>query len=106
MPKACACSNLLPGWCRCSPELREGLASSTNGVVIGAFALEKKMHYPVMTEKQLATRWKISVKTLRRWRLDMTGLVWRKLFRYVRYPGDDVLEFERQSAQHWILLEL
>lgn len=42
------------------------------------------MHYPVMTEKQLATRWKISVKTLRPWRLDKVGPVWRKLFRYVR----------------------
>ncbi len=28
------------------------------------------MHYPVMTERQLAFRWKISLKTLRRWRLD------------------------------------
>lgn len=27
------------------------------------------MHYPVMTERQLAFRWKISLKTLRRWRL-------------------------------------
>ncbi len=60
------------------------------------------MHYPVMTEKQLATRWKISVKTLRRWRLDMAGPVWRKLFRYVRYHDSDVLDFERQSAQHWM----
>ena len=60
------------------------------------------MHYPVMTEKQLATRWKISVKTLRRWRLDKVGPVWRKLFRYVRYHDSDVLDFERQSAQHWM----
>ena len=28
--------------------------------------MEKKMHYPVMTERQLAFRWKISLKTLRR----------------------------------------
>ncbi|MGH8430442.1 MAG: hypothetical protein ACREUF_08570 [Solimonas sp.] len=42
------------------------MASVANSVVMGAFAMEKKMHYPVMTEKQLATRWKISVKTLRR----------------------------------------
>lgn len=31
------------------------------------------MHYPVMTERQLAFRWKISLKTLRRWRLDGEG---------------------------------
>lgn len=37
---------------------------------MGASVLEKKMHYPVMTERQLAARWKISLKTLRRWRSD------------------------------------
>ena len=37
------------------------------------------MHYPVMTERQLAFRWKISLKTLRRWRLDGEGPVWHKL---------------------------
>lgn len=36
------------------------------------------MHYPVMTERQLAFRWKISLKTLRRWRLDGEGPVWCK----------------------------
>jgi len=64
---------------------------------MGAFAVETKMHYPVMTEKQLATRWKISVKTLRRWRLDKVGPVWRKLFRYVRYHDSDVIDFERRT---------
>ena len=39
-----------------------------NSVVMGSSDLEKKMHYPVKTERQLAARWKISLKTLRRWR--------------------------------------
>ncbi|MGI9132740.1 MAG: helix-turn-helix domain-containing protein, partial [Rhodoferax sp.] len=43
------------------------------------------MHYPVMTEKQVADRWQVSLKTLRRWRLDGEGPVWHKLFRHVRY---------------------
>ena len=43
------------------------------------------MHYPVMTEKHLADRWQVSLKTLRRWRLDGEGPVWHKLFRQVRY---------------------
>ena len=43
------------------------------------------MHYPVMTEKHLAERWQVSLKTLRRWRLDGEGPVWHKLFRQVRY---------------------
>lgn len=68
---------------------------------MGASVLEKKMHYPVMTERQLAARWKISLKTLRRWRSDNEGPTWHKLFQYVRYHEADVLDFERQSAQHW-----
>ena len=36
------------------------------------------MHYPVMTERQVAARWKLSLKTLRRWRLDKEGPIWRK----------------------------
>ena len=59
------------------------------------------MHYPVMTERQLAARWKNSLKTLRRWRSDNEGPTWHKLFQYVRYHEADVLDFERQSAQHW-----
>ena len=38
------------------------------------------MHYPVMTEKHLADRWQVSLKTLRRWRLDNEGPVWHKLY--------------------------
>ncbi len=59
------------------------------------------MHYPVMTERQVAALWKISLKTLRRWRLDNEGPIWHKLFHHVRYHEADILEFERQSAQHW-----
>lgn len=58
------------------------------------------MHYPVMTEKQVADRWQVSLKTLRRWRLDGEGPVWHKLFRQVRYHDADILEFEQRSAQH------
>lgn len=43
------------------------------------------MHYPVMTEKQVADRWRVSLKTLRRWRLDGDGPVWHKLFRHVHH---------------------
>jgi hypothetical protein len=66
--------------------------------------LEKKMHYPVMTERQVATRWKVSLKTLRRWRLDNEGPIWHKLFHHVRYHEADIFEFERQSAQHWMAI--
>lgn len=62
------------------------------------------MHYPVMTEKHVADRWQVSLKTLRRWRLDGEGPVWHKLFRHVRYHEADILEFERRGAQHLMTL--
>lgn len=62
------------------------------------------MHYPVMTERQVALRWRISLKTLRRWRLDNEGPIWHKLFHHVRYHEADIIEFERQSAQHWMAI--
>jgi hypothetical protein len=58
------------------------------------------MHYPLMTEKQVAARWKVSLNTLRRWRLDNEGPAWHKLFHHVRYHEAGILEFERQRAQH------
>ena len=60
------------------------------------------MHYPMMTERQVAARWKLSLKTLWRWRLDKEGPIWNKLFHHVRYHETDIFEFERQSAQHWM----
>lgn len=60
------------------------------------------MHYPVMTEQQVAARWKASLKTTRRWRQDKVGPTWHKLFRHVRYHEADVFDFEQQSAQHWL----
>lgn len=59
------------------------------------------MDYPVMSEWQVAHRWKISTKTLRRWRASGEGLRWHKLFNLVRYHKADVLEFERRGAQYW-----
>lgn len=71
----------------------------------GASVLEKKkMRYPVMTEKHVADRWQVSLKTLRRWRLDGQGPIWHKLFRHVRYHEVDILEFERRSAQFLMTL--
>ena len=57
-----------------------------------------------MTEKHVADRWQVSLKTLRCWRLDGEGPVWHKLFRHVRHHEADVLEFEHSSAQHLMTL--
>jgi hypothetical protein len=43
------------------------LAFMAKRVVMVAFGEETKMHYPVMTERQVAARWKVSLKTMRRW---------------------------------------
>ncbi len=59
------------------------------------------MHYPVMTERQLATKWRISLKSLRRWRQSGEGPVWHKLFHHVRYHEAEVLAFEKLGASHW-----
>ena len=67
-----------------------------------AFAKKTKMHYPVMIDQQVAARWKVSLKTMRRWRQDKIGPAWHKLFHYVRYREPDVFDFEQQSAQHWL----
>ena len=49
------------------------------------FAADTKMHYPVMTEQQVAARWKGSLKTMRRWRRDKVGPTCHKLFHHVRF---------------------
>ncbi len=57
------------------------------------------MHYPVMTEKHLAKPWQVSLKTLRRWRLDGEGPAWHKLFSHTdgwRPRGQG-----RKPRQHW-----
>jgi hypothetical protein len=71
---------------------------------MGSSVQEKTMHYPVMTEKHLADRWRFSIKTLQRWRLNGEGPLWHKLFCHVRYHEADILEFEHRSAQHLMTL--
>jgi hypothetical protein len=66
---------------------RPRLASKANSVVMVTFAVETKMHYPVMTEQQVAARWKVSLKTMRRWRQDKVGPTWHKLFHHVQREG-------------------
>ena len=61
------------------------MASTANSVVMVTFAVDTKMHYPVMTEQQVAARWKVSLKTMRRWRRDKVGPTCHKLFHHVRF---------------------
>jgi hypothetical protein len=49
-------------------------------LVIGG-SVEERMRSPVMSGRQAAARWKVSPKSLRRWRLDKEGPIWRKPLR-------------------------
>ena len=52
-----------------------------------------------LNEKELAVRWGLSVKTLRRWRQEELGPVFCKLGRRVTYLLRDIEAFEQQCAR-------
>ncbi len=53
-----------------------------------------------LNETELATRWRLSVKTLRRWRQEHLGPVFCKLGARVTYLVCDVEAFERRVSRH------
>ena len=61
--------------------------------------LEDEMPDEFLTEQELAARWKMSAKTLTRWRTIRRGPPFLKLGQTVRYAMSDVLEFERQGLR-------
>ncbi len=55
------------------------------------------MQKMAINEMELAERWGLSPKTLRRWRLEGCGPKYMKLSRRVVYPLDEILDFERRT---------
>ncbi len=53
-----------------------------------------------LDEYELATRWGLSVKTLRRWRQQQLGPIFCKLGSRVTYLISEVEAFERRVARH------
>lgn len=53
-----------------------------------------------LDETELATRWGLSVKTLRRWRQEQLGPVFCKLGARVTYLISEVEAFERRASRH------
>jgi hypothetical protein len=53
-----------------------------------------------LDENELATRWGLSVKTLRRWRQEQLGPVFCKLGARVTYLIPEVEAFERRVSRH------
>ena len=49
----------------------------------------------LLTRAELAERWRISDRTLDRWRTGARGPAWLKLNGRMLYRTEDVLEFER-----------
>lgn len=47
-----------------------------------------------MTERELASRWRVSGRTLQRWRGERYGPAWVNVGGSIRYPMDEVLAFE------------
>ena len=53
-----------------------------------------------LNENELATRWGLSVKTLRRWRQEQLGPVFCKLGARVTYLISEVEAFERRVSRY------
>lgn len=53
-----------------------------------------------INEFQLASRWAISVRTLRRWRQEQIGPVFLKLGSRVTYPLAEIESYERKVARY------
>jgi len=53
-----------------------------------------------LDEYELAARWGLSVKTLRRWRQEQLGCVFCKLGSRVVYLLSDIEAFERRVSRH------
>ncbi|MCK5778779.1 MAG: helix-turn-helix domain-containing protein [Rhodospirillales bacterium] len=59
----------------------------------------KKVHLSddetaLLTEKQLAKKWNVSIKTIQAWRFKGIGIRYVKIGRSVRFRLRDVLEYE------------
>ncbi len=52
-----------------------------------------------LDENELAIRWGLSVKTLRRWRQEQLGPIYCKLGASVRYQISAIEQYERQVAR-------
>ena len=53
-----------------------------------------------LTENELAARWRLSVKTLRRWRQEQLGPIFCKLGARVTYLISEIEAFERRVSRY------
>ncbi len=55
---------------------------------------------PLISQSQLAHRWRLSLSTIERWRCEGKGPVYLKLRGQVRYRLEDVEAFEEKSTRN------
>jgi len=67
---------------------------------VQAEASDCKVHRLALNEYELAARWGLSVKTLRRWRQEQLGPVFCKLGARVTYLISEVEAFERRVSRN------
>jgi excisionase family DNA binding protein len=83
-------------WTR-KEEGRQDDREASTGSFGDSFTSEVKMGAKFLTETEVADRTKISLGTLRRWRLENRGPLFHKFGSLVRYPEDELAHWE--SAQ-------
>lgn len=52
-----------------------------------------------LTQRQLAVRWAISIRTLERWRVDAQGPQWLRIGNSIRYRLRDVMAYEAEHIR-------
>lgn len=58
-----------------------------------------------LTQRELARRWRISGRTLERWRADGYGPAWYHLGGSIRYRLDEIATFETQQRRKSVASE-
>lgn len=71
--------------------------NATSGLIPAKTGAPRRI---ALDENELAIRWGISVKTLRRWRQEQLGPVFCKLGARVTYLISEVEAFERRVSRH------
>jgi len=52
-----------------------------------------------MTEKELAAHWRVTPRTLQRWREEGSGPAWLRIGGRILYPRAEVLAYERRRRE-------
>ena len=78
-------------------KLTLGTALRNNGGTSSAIRKAAQMEtVTYLTQKELAERWRVSPRTLERWRVKRTGPAFHKLGGKVSYSLDDIVAHERK----------